>query len=88
MALGELKFLDRMIYSDTRPFVADNLIIMGLFMVMVPISLINLLIGVAVGDIESIRNVATMSQLKLKVHLLNFVQHRSTFIPHILLHVE
>ena len=72
MALGELKFLDRLIYSDIRPFVADNLFIMGLFMIMVPIALINLLIGVAVGDIESIRNMASMNQLKLKVsHMLH-----------------
>lgn len=67
MAIGEIKFVDRLIKSDVRPFIYDNYVLFGAFMVMVPIALINLLIGIAIGDIENIRNMANLKQVVMKV---------------------
>jgi len=67
MALGELNYVDRFVISDTQPFRIDNLIIFTIFMVIVPISLMNLLIGVAVGDIDAIQSQAKMKLVTLRV---------------------
>ena len=67
MALGGLNYVDRFVISDIKPFRIDNLIIFTIFMVIVPISLMNLLIGVAVGDIDAIQSQAKMKLVTLRV---------------------
>jgi len=67
MALGGLNYVDRFDISDTEPLRIDNLLIFTIFMVIVPISLMNLLIGVAVGDIDAIQSQAKMKLVSLRV---------------------
>lgn len=82
MMLGEIDFLgtyvnpffkhdtinemqDRELKS--LPYPLPAFFILGLFMVLMPILLMNLLIGLAVGDIESVRRNAQLKRLAMQV---------------------
>lgn len=67
MALGELSYIERALQENAGPFQNDNLILMTLFMILISISLINLLIGVAVGDIDAIKSDANIMVIALRV---------------------
>ncbi|CAH0547388.1 unnamed protein product [Brassicogethes aeneus] len=78
MMLGEIDFLGTYVkpfYLDTDtersflPFPLPAFFILGLFMVLMPILLMNLLIGLAVGDIESVRRNAQLKRLAMQVVL-------------------
>ena len=67
MALGELSYVERFVTDNSSPLRIDSIILITLFMVVVPIALMNLLIGVAVGDIEAIKNQAEIRLLTNQV---------------------
>lgn len=74
MMLGELDFVGTYVQayykSDTKamlPFPLATFLILALFMVLMPILLMNLLIGLAVGDIESVRRNAQLKRLAMQV---------------------
>lgn len=76
MMLGEIDFLGTYVrpfylHSDEErsflPFPLPAFFILGLFMVLMPILLMNLLIGLAVGDIESVRRNAQLKRLAMQV---------------------
>lgn len=79
MMLGEVDFLGTYvkpyyIHMDTSkddvrtlPFPLPTFFILGIFMVLMPILLMNLLIGLAVGDIESVRRNAQLKRLAMQV---------------------
>jgi hypothetical protein len=76
MMLGEIDFLGTYVkpyYLTTEeermflPFPIPAFFILGLFMVLMPILLMNLLIGLAVGDIESVRRNAQLKRLAMQV---------------------
>lgn len=77
MMLGEIDFLGTYVYpyynynieSDTKtiPFPLPVFAILGLFMILMPILLMNLLIGLAVGDIESVKKNAKLKRLAMQV---------------------
>lgn len=80
MMLGEVDFLGTYvkpyyIHSEeymkedgrTLPYPLPTFFILGLFMVLMPILLMNLLIGLAVGDIESVRRNAQLKRLAMQV---------------------
>ena len=67
MALGELSYVERFVTDNSSPLREDSIILITLFMVVVPIALMNLLIGVAVGDIEAIKNQAEIRLLTNQV---------------------
>lgn len=76
MMLGEIDFLGtyvRPYYLNEEgrslPFPIPAFLILGLFMVLMPILLMNLLIGLAVGDIESVRRNAQLKRLAMQVSL-------------------
>ncbi|CAG9864669.1 unnamed protein product [Phyllotreta striolata] len=78
MMLGEIDFLGTYVkpYYMTNdeersflPFPLPAFLILGLFMVLMPILLMNLLIGLAVGDIESVRRNAQLKRLAMQVVL-------------------
>ncbi|XP_050517339.1 transient receptor potential cation channel subfamily A member 1 isoform X1 [Diabrotica virgifera virgifera] len=79
MMLGEIDFLGTYVkpYYLTNdgqdrsflPFPIPAFMILGLFMVLMPILLMNLLIGLAVGDIESVRRNAQLKRLAMQVVL-------------------
>lgn len=72
MMLGELDFVGTYVtpfYSGKLPFPIPAFIILCLFMVLMPILLMNLLIGLAVGDIESVRRNAQLKRLAMQVVL-------------------
>ncbi|GBP92291.1 Transient receptor potential cation channel subfamily A member 1 [Eumeta japonica] len=88
MMLGELDFVGTYVQpyykpeSDrSLPFPAPTFIILGLFMVLMPILLMNLLIGLAVGDIESVRRNAQLKRLAMQVVLHTELERKlPTFI--------
>ncbi|KAK6626900.1 Transient receptor putative cation channel subfamily A member 1 [Polyplax serrata] len=53
----------------TLPYPFPAFFILGIFMVLMPILLMNLLIGLAVGDIESVRRNAQLKRLAMQVVL-------------------
>ena len=67
MALGELSYVERLVKEIRSPQRIDSIILITLFMIVVPIALMNLLIGVAVGDIEAIKNQAEIRLLTNQV---------------------
>ncbi|XP_073975399.1 transient receptor potential cation channel A1 isoform X5 [Rhodnius prolixus] len=77
MMLGEMDFLGTYVHpylepgksGPTLPFPLTSFFILGLFMVLMPILLMNLLIGLAVGDIESVRRNAQLKRLAMQVVL-------------------
>ncbi|KAJ8954916.1 hypothetical protein NQ318_016856 [Aromia moschata] len=78
MMLGEIDFLGTYVKpfylnndeeKSFLPFPIPAFIILGLFMVLMPILLMNLLIGLAVGDIESVRRNAQLKRLAMQVVL-------------------
>ncbi|CAA9998410.1 unnamed protein product [Nesidiocoris tenuis] len=83
MMLGEIDFVasyvqplfpDEYVEKDQKtpphlPLPFTTYFILGLFMVLMPILLMNLLIGLAVGDIESVRRNAQLKRLAMQVVL-------------------
>lgn len=74
--LGEIDFLGTyvkpyytldLVEKTILPFPMPVFLILGLFMVLMPILLMNLLIGLAVGDIESVRRNAQLKRLAMQV---------------------
>lgn len=78
MMLGEIDLLGTYIqplYTNdnenhpprTIPYPVPVFLMLGVFMVLMPILLMNLLIGLAVGDIESVRRNAQLKRLAMQV---------------------
>ena len=57
--------------KTTLPYPIPAFLILGLFMVLMPILLMNLLIGLAVGDIESVRRNAQLKRLAMQVRMIH-----------------
>lgn len=80
MMLGEIDFVGTFVqpyYGEgiekvktTLPYPIPAFIILWLFMVLMPILLMNLLIGLAVGDIESVRRNAQLKRLAMQVRMI------------------
>jgi len=77
MMLGDIDFLSTYVQSyyrenvkTTLPYPIPAFLILGLFMVLMPILLMNLLIGLAVGDIESVRRNAQLKRLAMQVRMI------------------
>lgn len=87
MMLGEIDLLGTYIqplytndeeYGQARtiPYPVPVFLMLGVFMVLMPILLMNLLIGLAVGDIESVRRNAQLKRLAMQVSFLyNYISH-------------
>ncbi|KAL0902157.1 hypothetical protein ABMA27_000099 [Loxostege sticticalis] len=89
MMLGEIDFVGTYVQpffkSETDvilPFPWPTFFILSLFMVLMPILLMNLLIGLAVGDIESVRRNAQLKRLAMQVVLHTELERK---LPAILL---
>lgn len=70
MMLGEIDFLNTYVTNSGTyiRYPIPAYIILILFMVLMPILLMNLLIGLAVGDIESVRRNAQLKRLAMQVN--------------------
>ncbi|XP_075228695.1 transient receptor potential cation channel A1 [Lycorma delicatula] len=90
MMLGEIDFLGTYVQpyylpdEDKRslPYPMPAFLILGIFMVLMPILLMNLLIGLAVGDIESVRRNAQLKRLAMQVVLHTELERK---LPQVLL---
>ncbi|KAL4239818.1 hypothetical protein ACF0H5_000620 [Mactra antiquata] len=76
MTLGEINFVDVYVERDNSPFIIDSYIIVTLFMIVMPIALMNLLIGVAVGDIDKIQKQAYIKRIGLQSDQVNDSENR------------
>ncbi|XP_060576349.1 transient receptor potential cation channel subfamily A member 1-like [Ruditapes philippinarum] len=76
MTLGEINFVDVYVEQDNSPFTVDAYIIVTLFMIIMPIALMNLLIGVAVGDIDKIQKQAYIKRIGLQSDQVNDSENR------------
>ncbi|XP_050054604.1 transient receptor potential cation channel subfamily A member 1 isoform X5 [Aphis gossypii] len=95
MMLGEIDLLGTYIqplYAEddqeengqirTIPYPVPVFLMLGVFMVLMPILLMNLLIGLAVGDIESVRRNAQLKRLAMQVVLHTELERK---LPHVLM---
>ncbi|XP_025420508.1 transient receptor potential cation channel subfamily A member 1 isoform X3 [Sipha flava] len=92
MMLGEIDLLGTYIHplykidengqNRTIPYPVPVFLMLGVFMVLMPILLMNLLIGLAVGDIESVRRNAQLKRLAMQVILHTELERK---LPHVLL---
>lgn len=72
MMLGEMDFVGTYVqplHENALLFPVPAFIMLALFMILMPILLMNLLIGLAVGDIESVRRNAQLKRLAMQVVL-------------------
>ena len=72
MMLGEMDFVGTYVqpfHNEQLLFPVPAFVILALFMILMPILLMNLLIGLAVGDIESVRRNAQLKRLAMQVVL-------------------
>lgn len=91
MMLGEIDFLGTYVQpfnliqdAEQRwlPLPLTTFLVLGMFMVIMPILLMNLLIGLAVGDIESVRRNAQLKRLAMQVVLHTELERK---LPHFML---
>ncbi|XP_053956221.1 transient receptor potential cation channel subfamily A member 1 [Anastrepha ludens] len=79
MMLGELDFVGTYVntfYRDQLKVPITSFLILSVFMIIMPILLMNLLIGLAVGDIESVRRNAQLKRLAMQVVLHTELEHK------------
>jgi transient receptor potential cation channel subfamily A member 1 len=70
MMLGELDYDHTYIdNADEQHFSNVNLLILLVFAVTMPILLMNLLVGLAIGDLMQIRQNARLKRLAMQVHM-------------------
>lgn len=68
MTLGEIEYVDNFLpYEDLEPFGVDVNILLLVFLFLMPIVLMNLMIGIAVGDIEKVQHNAYLKRIALQV---------------------
>ncbi|WAQ95707.1 TRPA1-like protein [Mya arenaria] len=72
MTLGEIGFVETFVESNNSPFTVDSYIILILFVIVMPIALMNLLIGIAVGDIDKIQKQAYIKRIGLQLKYYMF----------------
>ncbi|XP_059163960.1 transient receptor potential cation channel subfamily A member 1-like [Physella acuta] len=70
MTVGELNFQDNFILVDNSPFTTDLFLLFPLFCLLMNLTLMNLMIGVAVGDISKVEKKAYLNRLKKQVDYL------------------
>ncbi|XP_068249556.1 transient receptor potential cation channel subfamily A member 1 isoform X2 [Palaemon carinicauda] len=77
MMLGEIDFLNIFVYpfygesprGDVLRYPGTTFALLVIFMILMPILLMNLLIGLAVGDIESVKKNAQLKRIAMQVEL-------------------
>ncbi|XP_070000625.1 transient receptor potential cation channel subfamily A member 1-like [Penaeus vannamei] len=77
MMIGEVDFLQVFVYPFYResergtyiPFPGTTFTLLAVFMILMPILLVNLLIGLAVGDIEAVKKDAQLKRIAMQVFL-------------------
>ncbi|XP_017840949.2 LOW QUALITY PROTEIN: transient receptor potential cation channel subfamily A member 1 [Drosophila busckii] len=83
MMLGELDFVGTYVntyYRHQLKVPMTSFLILSVFMILMPILLMNLLIGLAVGDIESVRRNAQLKRLAMQVVLHTELERK---LPHV-----
>lgn len=70
MTLGEIEFVDNFVEPNLGLFEVDIYILLVIFLFLMPLVLMNLMIGIAVGDIEKIQRNAYLKRIALQVDLL------------------
>ncbi|CAL1545875.1 unnamed protein product [Lymnaea stagnalis] len=70
MTIGELNFRDNFIKVDNSPYTLDMFFLFPLFILLMNLSLMNLMIGLAVGDINKVQKKAYLTRLRKQVFYL------------------
>lgn len=82
MAVGDSEFSDTFIipaedsYEDTLHFTSITYIILILFIICIPIVVLNLLLGLSLGNIEYVLKTASLKRLSLQVQLHTEIEHK------------
>lgn len=80
MMLGELDYdHDYLETSNEQHFSIINLIMLVLFVIIMPILLMNLLVGLAIGDLMEIQQNARLKRLAMQVCLKNMFKSSICF---------
>ncbi|XP_064641028.1 transient receptor potential cation channel subfamily A member 1-like isoform X2 [Lineus longissimus] len=70
MTLGEINYFDNFAGQNLEPFKTDAYILLVLFIFLMPIMMMNLTVGVAIGDIDSIQKNSYIKRLELQMHVI------------------
>ncbi|XP_077980292.1 transient receptor potential cation channel subfamily A member 1-like isoform X2 [Glandiceps talaboti] len=75
MTVGEMDYTD-IFYGDTslKPFEESAMVLFTIFLFLMPIMLMNLMVGIAVGDIEFIQQNANVEKMELQIGLVRSIE--------------
>ncbi|XP_065193226.1 transient receptor potential cation channel subfamily A member 1-like [Sycon ciliatum] len=81
MMLGEVEYVNIFVsgLSDV-PYVGVSVFIYILFILIMPILLMNLLVGLAVGDIETVKQSAFLKRLEMQVEMISSVERWMPYV--------
>ncbi|XP_070579659.1 transient receptor potential cation channel subfamily A member 1-like [Ptychodera flava] len=92
MTIGELSYADAF-YNENpelNKWEEISLVMYIVFIFVMPIVLMNLMLGVAVGDIDEVRKTATIEKLEMEINLLNHMERslpkfiqRKLYVPNL-----
>ncbi|XP_074649063.1 uncharacterized protein LOC141904378 [Tubulanus polymorphus] len=74
MTLGEINYMDSFVHSDLGPFKHDGFILLVVFVIVMPIMIMNLLVGIAVGDIDKIQKNAYFKRLAMQFQMISDIE--------------
>ncbi|XP_078254841.1 transient receptor potential cation channel subfamily A member 1-like [Rhinoraja longicauda] len=82
MMLGDINYNDNFLspyYEDTMPFPFLTFIMLISFILFIPILLMNLLIGLAVGDIAEVQRTASLKRMGMQIFLHTSLEKKLPF---------
>ncbi|XP_070579660.1 transient receptor potential cation channel subfamily A member 1-like [Ptychodera flava] len=80
MTIGEFEYEDIFHDKPLDPFDSSSRILFSVFLFLMPIVLINLMIGISVGDIEGVRKTAFLRRLGMQVELISDIDKKMPFL--------
>ncbi|XP_002741541.2 transient receptor potential cation channel subfamily A member 1-like [Saccoglossus kowalevskii] len=81
MTLGELDYTDIFYAEDLAPFDVTAHVLFVIFIFLMPIVLMNLLVGIAVGDIDKVQKNAYLEKIEMDV---DFIERIETNVPKVI----
>ncbi|XP_074649568.1 transient receptor potential cation channel subfamily A member 1-like isoform X2 [Tubulanus polymorphus] len=74
MTVGEINYKDSFVGSELSPFKHDCFILLVVFVIVMPIMIMNLLVGIAVGDIDKIQKSAYFKRLAMQFQMISDIE--------------
>nr|XP_006812881.1 PREDICTED: transient receptor potential cation channel subfamily A member 1-like [Saccoglossus kowalevskii] len=93
MTIGELDYTDMFYDIDLEPFAVASQVLFVIFLFLMPIVLMNLMVGIAVGDINLVQETAYVEKVEMQVGLIGGIEQtlptwlqRKMYLPKLVKH--